>query len=220
MREQIVTILEEEFDTFDTLDDIAFCTTQRIDEIFQKEVKKIYERFAEKYITEELEIASKRKEAMQVKNNKKKIPNSNWRSDIIKMMQQEKEIIKEEELFLEELFKNRSKKQEIIKYIHRLYRNKKNIRIMDLQEKFGIQEEAFTDEIITNAMKLGIIFYKNKKDSLKEKERKPIQKTSRNELGPIYEKSEKEELQDQINDYIDKKDGCTIDDSLHILNLA
>jgi outer membrane protein assembly factor BamE (lipoprotein component of BamABCDE complex) len=85
------------------------------------------------------------------------------------------------------------------------------------------EKEVFTEDIITKAKNLGIYFEKNgKQENEKEntKEKKVIKKTNRNELGPIYEKSEKEQLQEEIDEYIDTKNTCTIDDCLHIIDMA
>jgi hypothetical protein len=100
--------MEEEFDTFDSLEDTVFFFTQWIDSIFEKEIKKIYERFAIKYITEELEVANKRKEKSkeQISAKNKEEQEPSWKSDMINMMHQEENTIKEEDLFLEELCKN------------------------------------------------------------------------------------------------------------------
>ncbi len=215
--EQLIEILEEEFGDFETLEEMIDFYSKYIDVFYTTGIETAYKLFAGRYITQEIEKSNKRKENVTTPKNKEK--KLNWQTDMIKKIHEEAEIIKHDEKFLEELFKKESRKKDIVKYILRLHRKGKHIRIADLQEKFSIKEELLTDELVEQAKKINIAFIKNK-DKSEPVEEKITKKEEVCHTKECKEKSEKEKIQEKISTYIESKNDPTIDDCMYMLELA
>lgn len=217
--EDLIDAIEKKFHGSKKMDEVVYRATQWIDMFFMNDIDEAYNQFASTYIIQEMKNANRRKEG-QSTPPKTKENTPSWKTNMIQKINQEEKIIQEEKKFLDTLFTNEAHKKEIVKYVIRLYRNKKKIRISDLQEKFKISENIFTKELLDQGKTLNIVFITDD-----EKVEQLTEKTTKKEIEQCQtiqckEKSEKEKIQEKINIYSESKDIPTLDDCMYMLELA
>lgn len=155
----IIQAQEKRYESFSGSGELIDDAALGIKDLFEhKIIDIIYPAIAQEYIRDLRASQAERKiKSSNIPQGKEEKPQESTREKKVseKILWYEDQRIHTQKL-LEQYIPTSSRQKEAIRYILRLYRNGKEIRIQDLQDKYNLPDEVFSEEMIHEVKKIGI----------------------------------------------------------------